>query len=332
MLAFSALAIALSSGCERRESPVFAVPSVSRTLLTDRPLTVGDPIDVALIIYHGRDKKPLYPRDETAFAPFSLRETSVKAKRLRGGITRTMVIYTLTIFTTGTHKLEPAVVTVGDTVLKTGPLEIRILSVLPQDADDFPLKDIVPPYNPRVRPLFVLFIGTAVAVCAVLTHFIRRLLKNRRTVRQETAAAEPEADPYLATMEALESLKREHADRKTGVKEAYSRISAALRFFVGKIAGIDALRMTTSEIGRKIRRARASRESSAVPPPLRLPSDKIIGVLRKSDLVKFAKETPAAEAVTEDIEETSRIVEEVHASMARAAQTAEAGASGGENV
>jgi hypothetical protein len=331
-LAFFALALLPSPGCGRREELQLVVPSASRTLLTDRPLTVGDPIDVGLIVYHRRGQKPLYPKDESEFAPFTLRETSVKTKRLGGGVTRTLIIYTLTIFSTGTYRLEPSEVTVGDTILKTDPLEIRILSVLPQDAENPPLKDIVPPYNPRVRPLIVILIGGAVAAGAVLFHFLRRLLRDRRKVRRELAREETEVDPYLYTIQALESLKREHAERKAGVKEAYSRISSALRFFVGRIAGIDALRMTTSEIGRRIKRARANREDGVELPSARLPSARIIGVLRKSDLVKFAKVTPAPETVTEDIEETSRIVEEVHASIVRATQAPEGSVSGGENA
>jgi hypothetical protein len=328
-LACAALALLLSPGCGRREELQLAVPSVSRTLLTDRPLTVGDPIDVALIIYHGRDEKLFYPKDDKDFAPFTLRETSVKAKRLRGGITRTLVIHTLTIFSTGTYRLEPAEVAVGNTILKTDPLEIRILSVLPQDTPDPPLKDIVPPYKPRVRTMFVLLMGGAVAAGAVLLHYLRRLLMNRRKVRRELAMEVKEVDPYLFAIQALESLKQEHAERKAGVKEAYSTISSALRFFVGRIAGIDALRMTTSEIGRMIKRGRAIREKAVELPSARFPSDRIIGVLRKSDLVKFAKATPAPETVTEDIEETARIVEEVHASMARVAQAPEGSAPGG---
>jgi hypothetical protein len=87
--------------------------------------------------------------------------------------------------------------------------------------------------------------------------------------------------------------------------------------------------MTTSEIGRMIKRGRAIREKAVELPSARFPSDRIIGVLRKSDLVKFAKATPAPETVTEDIEETARIVEEVHASMARVAQAPEGSAPGG---
>jgi hypothetical protein len=299
------------------------VPSVSRTLLSDRPLTVGDPIDVALIIYHKRGKELRYPKDEKAFAPFTLSETSVKTKRLRGGITRTLVIYTLTIFRTGTYRLEPMEVTAGDTALKTEPLDIRILSVLPQDAENPPLKDIVPPYTPRIRPLSVLLIGGAIAAGAVLFHFTRRFLRNRRRVRQELTMEEAKVDPYLYSIQELESLKREHA----GVKEAYSRISFVLRFFVGRIAGIDALQMTTSEIVRRIKRARANRENG-----VELPSVRIIGILRKSDLVKFAKATPAPEIVGEDIDETARIVEEVHASMVRVTQAPEGSVPGGENA
>ena len=125
-----------------------------------------------------------------------------------------------------------------------------------------------------------------------------------RAAGLKPAAEEPEADPYFAAMSALEGIKRE----RVGIKEAYSRLSSTLRFFIGRSFGIDALRMTTSEIGRRLRR-----EARTLARGRGIPSERIMGILRKSDLVKFAKETPPSESVAEDIEETARILEEVRA-------------------
>jgi hypothetical protein len=294
---------------------------VSRTLLTERPLTVGDPVDVALIVFHERGEKPRYPEDAEDFAPFTLRETRVKTRRLGGGTSRTLVVYTLVIFATGTFELPPAAVRVGDRVLETEPLEIRVLSVLPKDVDDPPLKEIVPPYNPRMRPLLALVIGGALAAAAAAARFLRRFLKRRLAALPEAGVQAPEEDPYIVTIRELDSLKRERPE----VKESYSRISSALRFFVGRTLGIDALVMTTTEIGRKLRRGRRSRAQR-----VEIPSDRVMAMLKKSDLVKFAREAPASAAVAGDIEETLRIVEEVHASAAREAQsTGGAGNEGG---
>ena len=322
-------------GCSRHKGLELTVPSISRTLLTDKPITVGDPIDVALIIYHEKNSEVTYPKGPERFLPFTLRETFAKRKKIKGGISRTMVVYTFTIFRTGSYRLEPLEVAVGGTSLKTEPLQINVLSVLPQDDANPPLMDIVSPYRARARTMTVIFIAVAIACAAALILFLMRFLRLKRRVKAESIQAESEVDPYLYSIRELEILKRESAANTADIKEAYSKLSFVLRFFIGKVLGLNALQMTTREIGRRLKRAQvphatelpagiAAAEGAAVPSgdaplrPWRLSpraSPRVLDLLKRSDMVKFAKEKPGPHNLGADIDEAQRIVEEVNRSM-----------------
>jgi hypothetical protein len=321
-------------GCGRHKGLELTVPSVSRTLLTDKPITVGDPIDVALIIYHEKNSEVTYPKSPESFLPFTLRETLAKQKKIKGGISRTMVVYTFTIFRTGSYRLEPLEVAVGGTSLKTEPLQINVLSVLPQDDVNPPLMDIVSPYRARVRTMTVIFIAGAIAGAGALILFLMRFLRLKRRVKAESIQAESEVDPYLYSIRELEILKRESAANTADIKEAYSKLSFVLRFFIGRVLGLNALQMTTREIGRRLKRAQAphaaelpagiAAEEGAAAMPGDAPrrpwswssraSPRVMDLLKRSDMVKFAKEKPGQQNLGADIDEAQRIVEEVNRS------------------
>jgi len=242
--------------------------------------------------------------------------------------------YTFTIFRTGSYRLEPLEVAVGGTSLKTEPLQINVLSVLPQDDANPPLMDIVSPYRARARTMTVIFIAGAIAGAAALILFLMRFLRLKRRVKAESIQAENEVDPYLYSIRELEILKRESAANTADIKEAYSKLSFVLRFFIGKVLGLNALQMTTREIGRRLKRAQAphaaelpagiaAAEGAAAMPgdaPLRpwswspRASPRVMDLLKRSDMVKFAKEKPGPQNLGADIDEAQRIVEEVNRS------------------
>jgi len=304
----TAVLLSLSTaGCREEAEPPLEVPSVSASLLNERPLTIGDPIDVALIVYHGKNETVDFPDKTKSFDPFALKNTLVKRKKLKQGVTRTMIIYTLTIFQTGQYTLEPLTARVGSKLINTEPLEIAVLSVLPKDVENPPMKDIIPPYRARIRIWVPLVIGAALGGMAALLPWILKLLKTLFKKEAVVVHTEPVVDNYRDAREKLEQLRHDYREGKTAAKEAYSVISLALRGFIGSVLGLPALQMTTSEFSRELSRKR--RRAAALP----VPPSRIMQILRRSDLVKFAKEVQPPEKVEKDIDGSLSIVEEVHA-------------------
>lgn len=275
-----------------RESMEYKLNSISITILSDKPLTIGDPMDIALTLYHERHEHPVLPADEEAFRPFILRDHTVKQKRMQKGIYRTMAIYTLTVFQTGNIKLPPLEVQVGNTTLVTESLVIPILSVLPKEEEGHQLKDIVPPYRARLKTLtFVIILLSIIASLALLLLLSRLILKKPHR-EQRAAQEEPVFDPYGYSLQELSNLKSAHRKQRTDPKTVYTGISHALRLYFGNLLNIRALEMTTAELRRYLKNASASLFQTPV----------FLSILKRSDLVKFAKERPERKTVEKDID------------------------------
>ena len=85
-------------------------------------------------------------------------------------------------------------------------------------------------------------------------------------------------------------------------KQAYSDISLIMRGFVGAVLQLNASRMTTNQISRRMKKGGVGA----------VPQRRFLDLLKRSDLVKFAKENPERTSVVDDIDESIGIVREIH--------------------
>jgi hypothetical protein len=301
------LVLLLFVGCSKRKDIEFEVPSVSITILSDGPLTIGDPIDIALTIISRRNRTPVFPEDKARFLPFTLRNYTVKKTKVGKGIYRTLVIYRVTIYKTGKFTLEPLSIGIGDSVLKTQPLNVHILSVLPKNVNDPKLKDIVPPYRPRVRPIIIIITTLSIIFILVIFYFAYRFLKRlslKKSLDKRPTVVEG-IDPYQYSIEELAKVQQQFVKEAMNVKQVYTELSGILRYFMGRLFSINAPQMTTGELRRVLRKKLLHY----------FPSRRFVSLLGRSDLVKYAKENPKREIVEQDIEESIEIVREVNTSV-----------------
>ncbi len=302
---FSVLLLICMNGCRNEEKLEFHVPSISRSILTESPLTIGDPIDVALIIYHHKGDRLVFPENEESFSPFILKDMIVKKRRLKGNVYKTMIVYTITLFDTGDFKLKPFKVIAGDDVLETDILDISILSVLPKSEENPDLKDIVPPLRPKIRPITVIFICSAFIGAVAVTYFTWRIFSQKKGEEMKPVSTESQINPYEYSIKELQSLKTDLSSQFKDTKTIYSKMSFVLRFFTGRMLNFAALQMTTKEIKKFIRRDGENH----------FPLPRLITILKRSDMVKFAKEKPHGERIEYDIDESIEIIEEAHRSF-----------------
>jgi hypothetical protein len=301
------LVLLLFVGCSKRKDVEFEVPSASITMLSDGPLTIGDPMDIALTIISRRNSTPVFPEDKAYFLPFTLRDYTVKRTRVGKGIYKTLVIYRVTIYKTGKFTLKPLSIGIGDSVLKTQPLNVHILSVLPKNVNEPKLKDIIPPYRPRVRPIFIIIATLSIVLILVIFYFAYRFLKRlflKKSFDERPTVVEG-IDPYRYSIEELEKVQQQFVEKAMNVKQVYTELSGILRYFMGRLFSIDAPQMTTGELRRALRKKLLHN----------LPSRRFVSLLGRSDLVKFAKENPERETVEQDIEESIEIVRDVNTSV-----------------
>jgi hypothetical protein len=283
----------------------FSIPSVSRSLLTQRPITLGDPIDVALNIYHRKKDAVAFPEKTEYFLPFILKDMTVKKSRGRENSSKTMVLYTFTIFDTGTFTLPSFKTTVGKEVIETEPLEISVLSVLPKDGEQPALKDIVGPYRSKIRPLMLLIIFSSIIGAAVLLYFVFRIIMGRKSEVVHEMVIPEGVDPYEFSITELNQLKKAFREHESETGPAYTTISFVLRFFIGAVYHFNAPQMTTGEIRRYMR----TQDQYTVP------RSELVDILKRSDMVKFAKEQTGNKQTEDDITGSIGIINEIHTSF-----------------
>ena len=293
----------------------YTIPSVSLTLLSEKPLTIGDPIDLALTVYHDKKESIVYPEESGNFTPFMLRDYSIKSRKVGPHADKTIVLYTISVFQTGNIVLYPLTVTVGDIALQTEELTLRILSVLPADETDPELMDIVPPYRARIKAITVVIILLGIAAAIGLFIVIRKYLIHPRQVPKTIIESDASFDPYEFSLRELESIRKDHAKEQIDSKKVYSTISHSLKLFFGNLFTIQALEMTTSELKRFMRRS-GTRRSRYVQP------NRLINILYRSDMVKFAREAPPHSKVEQDIDQSITIIKEAQGKVQGAELTA----------
>ena len=152
------------------------------------------------------------------------------------------------------------------------------------------------PVDPGLRPLdwavaggiLLVLLGAAVALVLVL--------RRRRAVAETIALpAEPLATVYARE---LDELRREGAALP---RDAYhERLSGAVRRYVAGVTGIDAIDLTTRELERELKRARSVRPEAAA---------EVIRILRRSDLVKFARRADVWDEARSLLEEAAKLAE-----------------------
>jgi len=301
------LLLTIAAGCGRREEAAAERPSVSGSILSEGQFTIGDPIDILFTVISDRESRVGYPEDEEQLFPFKIRGVTEKRTRVGKNTYRTLIIYSVAVFKTGPVTFPSLTLNVGESVLRTEPMEIHLLSVLPKEEDALRLKDVVAPYRPRTRRSTVaIVLGSLLAASGIgyLLYRIWMKMKGRKKAA-ETSEAEP-PDPYRYSIDELERVKNGYMHAAMETKQVYSEISLILRSFMGSMLRCNAVRMTTGQLSRYLKRKKYRAA----------PYRRFLNILKRSDLVKFAKESLKNEKVRSDIDESIGIVQEVHSTAA----------------
>ncbi len=169
------------------------------------------------------------------------------------------------------------------------------------------------PIDPGLRPIDFAVAGVLAVIVAALLFFLIRAWRNRRGASDAVAPAEP-PEPRFAR--ALESLRH---DGPSLARDAFhERLSDAIRRYVGDVTGVDAIDLTTRELERELTQSPRTRPEAA---------GEIVRILRRSDLVKFARRPDAWEEARALLEDAERLSGAVAVEMAPVPAAAPAGAS-----
>ena len=288
-----------------------APPKVEVALTPQGELTVGDPVQVLLTLrvdpatLGGDPRFPVWSRN-WGDAEVLGRSAPERTEEPGGAVWRQRLV--ITAFRTGKVDLPPVEVAVplrDRTVQARTPagLALTVRSVLPAGEEEPAPK---PPAPPRQLPIGAPFWWTLAASSVLLALLGWLLWRQQRARNAAEEPARPALPPFDELLAELDRMAEEPS-----VLRLHTRLSLALRAYLGRSLGFPAAESTTSEIHRSLLGRR-------MPGTL---VRQTVDLLRACDLVKFARQEvgedrarerlAAARQVGREIETWARPVEPV---------------------
>ena len=293
------LALMLAAGCDRaapEEAWDTDDPFAVRAVLSTNQITIGDPVELRVMTRHPTDTAvewPVLADDDTVI----VREQRPPERGARQSERR----YMLTSFRLGEHLVYTGTVrfvtAAGDIEERPFPsisLEV-VTSVVDEEAELSPIKPLMdwPGRVPRWLPVLL-----GIALLALLLGLLFAVwLRKRRTIVQQA----PPPPAHETALNALALLKRKGYIEQGQIDPFYIELSAIVRRYLEDRFRLRAPESTTEEF---IRDA-ASAQVLTTPQ-----QDSVSRFLEQSDLVKFARFRPDADAMQDAFAAAERLIRE----------------------
>lgn len=243
---------------------------------------IGDPITVHVEITH-QGKLHVTPLVGDTLGAFHILSRSAVENTSSTSSTAT---FTVAVFDSGTAILPPlqfAYTTPNDStpkIVATNPLIFSVALVAVDTSKD--IKDIKPPLAiPLTVAEISLIVGTIVGV-GLLVYALYLYRKRKREQKPEEVYVPPPKAAHILALEELALLKEKRLWQQGLIKPYYSEVTEIVRRYFEHRFGFKALEETTDETMDDLRRF-------PVAHPVLEQTDRI---LRRADLVKFAKYQP----------------------------------------
>lgn len=180
---------------------------------------------------------------------------------------------------------------------------VEITSSLPADVDQrgAGLHDVRPPVEVPVRSwrlVLALAVAAGLLLAVLLGYRLYRAWRARRA-----AAVPPPAPLDVRAIRALDALAQERLPEQQREREFYFRLSEIVRGYLGERFGFEALECTTPELLAALRRRRTPGLAEA----------ELADFAHESDLVRYARVTPSADACAGRLQLAYRLVRETTA-------------------
>jgi len=260
---------------------------------------VGDPIHISVELTHPRGFTftPLYRDTIGTFLLLDHGQLHAKTD------TSTAAEVVVAKYDSGFSVLPPlqfSYLLSGDTLRHTVETNPIVFSIRLVEVDTTqPIKDLKPPISIPVTLAEVLtYIGVVLAILAI-TYLLYRYWKRRRQAKAGVVEVPPVRPGHLIALEQLAMLREKRLWQLGLIKQYYSELTEILRRYFENRYGITALEKTTDEIMEDIQNY----------PGVNPAGNEIERVLRRADLVKFARFVPAVPDHEESLSTAFDIVE-----------------------
>ncbi|MDR0971523.1 MAG: hypothetical protein LBM25_03975 [Bacteroidales bacterium] len=186
--------------------------------------------------------------------------------------------YTITSFVAGKHSINDSInkdIQINVIPINIDTTKLTIKDIHSNAEEPFTFEEIYP-------ILFWVFLSIVFIVLIIVLYFLWK--KYRKTNIKELFIKPKEKEPaHIIALNRLKALRLKHLVENNRIKEYYIEISDILREYLLNRYSISALEMTTDEILQIISNNKEVDDSEL---------DSLSFILKKSDLVKFAKLIP----------------------------------------
>jgi len=287
-------------------APALAQPSPVTVALAPNGLTVGDAAQAVVTVRARAAELAGEPRFPAWGATWGEAEVIAKDAPLKAGEKDGIAIWQQTLslraFRTGSVPLPPVTVEIplkqGTVVAQTpAGLALAVRSVIPPEE-----KNPIPKPPAAMRPLalgsrFWWTLGSLTALCLAGLWLLRR--------RRRTAGAGVPEIPVLPPFEEL-ATELDRLASEPSMLALHTRLSLALRRYLGRRLPFPAVESTTAEIQRQLLCRR-------LPGPVARP---MVELLRACDLVKFARQDVEETRARERVAAARRLAGDLEAHLA----------------
>lgn len=209
--------------------------------------------------------------------------------------------FKITSFDTGYHPIPPLAFKLGNDTARTEPLLLEVKSVkLGKDPKPKPIKDVHRfPYSWSAwfEDHWHWFAIAGGILALALLFFILYRRWTKKEPKEESAP--PPRPPHEVAMERLEKLEKEKAWQEKDPKDYYTLLSNIIRQFLEDRYGFPALEETTARILHELSFTDIDEEGKG----------RARKILKRADMVKFAKERPIIPDRENDLSEAKSFVE-----------------------
>ena len=252
--------------------------------IPEQNLTVGDPFPLTISAIHPEGHNVIFPKLPVEWGSFEVMSQQPVATSVNDdGTLTTSQVVEVALFAPGEHTTPPLNVTVqlpNSAIVEQSvrPINISILSVL--QTDDAELRDIKPPADLSVPPLWPWAVGGASAIGVLaLAAF---LLWQRRTAAALAAAPFDPRSPFEIAMDQLDAIEELDLPASGDFKQHYTLVAGTIRGYLYREFGLPAQDLTTSEIAIQVRNSRVASEEH----------NSVTRILQDCDLIKFTEYRP----------------------------------------
>ena len=224
--------------------------------------------------------------EEQTFQPLEMINSYPVDSATKGNSYKLTKTYGLTQFDSGVYTIPKQKIIIGKKAFYTDSLKVWVNPVIVDTTkqklfDIKPIKD-VPKSRSKIWAYLAFFLLTLMAIAGLIFLFIWR--KKPLTDAEKTAAL----PPYERARLALEKLNEDHYFQNENIKLFYSNLTLILRQYLDEKVYDQSLESTTDELVFRLKTLQAANQINLSENTLR----NIETILKRADLVKFAKSEP----------------------------------------